>query len=179
MDEIDDHQSSARGRINSWETSLQMIRYNNPLLGVGKGQFNNYTSLVAHNAFLQQLGEMGLVGAYCWLGLMYFTIKGMREVLKQKVIEAKRLSITRGYYLGFIALLAALQWEPYWASGTLFISEDHELFYIWIAMCSSVMIIEKTKVNILSKDLKIVGLILVSGVVLTYIAVNFFASLYL
>ena len=168
MEEIDDSDKSTKGRINAWGEALQMVRYHNPLLGVGKGQFRNYTRHIAHNAFLQQLGETGLIGAFFWLGSIYATIKGILIVMGGKNMDPLRLSLYKGYFLGLIALL----------TGILFISADHELLYIWIAFLTSIMLVEKVELKFSFRDIKIIGLIEFAGIIGVYITVNLFKVIY-
>ena len=58
----DSDDSSSRHRVDLWSEGLEMFK-DNPVLGVGKGQFVGYTGTqVAHNAFIENLGETGLSG---------------------------------------------------------------------------------------------------------------------
>lgn len=168
MSEIDDSYKSTRHRIHAWEEALYMIKYHNPLFGVGKGQFTEYTSRVAHNAFLQQLGETGLIGCFFWLGLIYLTIHPLFKLLRKDDIAPLKLSLYRGYFLGLIGLLA----------GTLFLSADHELLYIWLAILMSITLVEKIELRFTSKDLIIIGVIEAIGVIGAYVAVNLFKVIY-
>lgn len=168
MGEVDDSHKSTRGRIHEWEESLQMMRYHKPIFGVGKGQFLNYTSLVSHNAFLQQLGETGIIGAFFWVGLIFTPMVGLINILNKEDIEPFRRSIYRGYFIGFIGLLV----------GVLFISADMELIYIWIAFLTSIILIEGIELKFTIRDLILVGLIEVTSIVVFYIAVNLFKHIY-
>lgn len=165
---IDDADKSSRGRIHAWGEALEMVRYHNPLFGVGKGQFTNYTRRVAHNAFLQHLGESGFIGAFFWVGIVYTTLKGLVKVLRGQNQEPFRKSIYTGYFLAFIALLA----------GTMFISADHELFYLLSAFCASIVLVEGIDLRLVKKDLVIAGCITTTGVIFFYIVVNLFKIMY-
>ncbi|RJQ17689.1 MAG: hypothetical protein C4560_08220 [Nitrospiraceae bacterium] len=168
MSEIDDSTHSTRGRINAWSEALDMVRYDNPLFGIGKGQFTKYSSIIAHNAFLQQLGETGLVGAFFWVGLLYTSIKGMLIVIRKEDIEPVNRSLYRGYFTGVIGLLA----------GAVFISADHELLYIWLAFLTSIILIEDIDLKFSLRDMKIIGLIEIGYIFFTYCAVNIFRIIY-
>lgn len=168
MGEIDDPHKSTRGRIHEWEEALEMVRYENPLLGVGKGQWTNFTSKKAHNAFLQQLGETGLIGAFFWVGLVYATIVGTIRVYKKQEIEPSSRSLYRGYFLSFVGLLV----------GAFFISADNELLYIWMAILTAIIMMEKIDMKFSTKELKIIGMVEVAGVAVTYVAVNLFKMIY-
>lgn len=168
MSEIDDKDKSSRGRIHAWDESLQMVRYHNPLFGVGKGHFRDYTSLPAHNAFLQHLGETGLIGAFFWLGFIYASIKGNILVMRKEGIDPGSYSLYRGHYLGLVGLLA----------GTMFISADHELLYICVALMTAIMLIEKIDLRFSLRDLKILGIVNVSVIFIIYIVVNLYKIIY-
>ncbi|MGA9524146.1 MAG: O-antigen ligase family protein [Myxococcaceae bacterium] len=68
--------ASAMGRVYAWETAGEMSA-NNPLLGVGAGAFmyawplyaplEAPTALVAHNVYLDVVGELGFIGLFFFL----------------------------------------------------------------------------------------------------------------
>jgi O-antigen ligase len=168
MGEIDDSSKSTRGRIHEWEEALEMVRYENPLLGIGKGQWTNYTSLKAHNAFLQQLGETGLIGAFFWVGMVYATIVGAFRVYKKENLAPPNRSLYMGYFLAFLGLLV----------GAFFISADNELLYIWMAILTAITIIENIDMRFSIRELKVIGMVELAGVTATYFAVNLFKMIY-
>ena len=67
---------SAMGRVYAWETASEMSA-DNPLLGVGSGAFrfawplyapaDSYRALVAHNVYLDVVGELGFIGLFFFL----------------------------------------------------------------------------------------------------------------
>jgi putative inorganic carbon (hco3(-)) transporter len=93
-DGSDDAESSME-RIDMWAQGLEMFKYN-PVFGIGKGQYAGYTgSLIAHNAFVQNLGETGFVGVMIWLTLIYYPIKRIRAALQSPHLSPKLKSIGR------------------------------------------------------------------------------------
>lgn len=168
MTSIDDHKKSTRGRIYSWDQALHVVRYHNPFFGVGKGQFKKYSRFDAHNAFLQQLAETGLIGIFLWLGLIYSNIIGFLKILRKEDMDPLRRSLYRGYFLGLIGLV----------TGIMFIKADHELLYIWMALLTSVTLVEKIELRFGLKDLVMIGVIEVIGVTGAYAAVNLFKLIY-
>ncbi|MBI5118516.1 O-antigen ligase family protein [Candidatus Poribacteria bacterium] len=165
---IDDPQESTRGRIVAWYSALGMIRYHNPLFGVGKGQFIHYNRVIAHNAFVQQVGETGLVGAFFWLGFIYVTVKGIAEVFRKEGVEKSRRAIYRSYLIGLVGLLTV----------TMFISADHELWYVWMAFCSSIIVLEEVKVCFKLRDMFYIGLLEIMFILVVYGAVVVFENIY-
>lgn len=168
MSEIDDPHRSTKGRISAWDESFQMIRYHNPLFGVGKGQFTKYTRKIAHNAFLQQIGETGLIGAFFWIGIIYATFKGLIKVIKEKHLDSFRFSLYKAYLIGFIGLLV----------GMMFISSDNEFLFNWMALCTSIILMEGVEIRLTSRDLKIIGGIEIAGLTVMYIMLKLFDVIY-
>jgi hypothetical protein len=67
-------ESSSEERLGCWSEALSMWR-ENPLLGVGYGQFGEHYYLTAHNSFLLTLAELGPLGLLLFSGALYYTIK--------------------------------------------------------------------------------------------------------
>ena len=63
---------SVSGRVEAWSEGLQMLK-ENPLLGVGYGQFLEHHTLTAHNALVLCFAESGLIGYFFWFGLLFIT----------------------------------------------------------------------------------------------------------
>ena len=62
--------SSTTERLESWAAALEMFR-GHPVAGVGHAMFTAHHYLTAHNAYLLAAAEMGLVGLFLFLGLLY------------------------------------------------------------------------------------------------------------
>jgi putative inorganic carbon (hco3(-)) transporter len=77
MSEVSSGESSAHERTWLWEQGLTMLR-NNPIWGVGRGEFVRKVdlNLIAHNNYVQNFAEMGLVGFFCFTSLLWFCFKG-------------------------------------------------------------------------------------------------------
>ncbi len=72
---------SVQGRVNAWHVAFRIVR-ERPLLGVGEASFlaawKQYAAIdapidhpyVAHNLFLEVVGELGLVGLFGMVGLL-------------------------------------------------------------------------------------------------------------
>jgi putative inorganic carbon (hco3(-)) transporter len=80
--------ASAQGRINAWTVTSE-INTAKPILGVGFGNFRYAwpiyapaearTAYMAHNAFLQVLAELGLLGFFLYLAFVGGSIHGAVE----------------------------------------------------------------------------------------------------
>jgi putative inorganic carbon (hco3(-)) transporter len=77
MSEVHSGESSAHERTWLWEQGLQMLK-NNPVLGVGRGQFTKNTDglLIAHSNYVQNFSELGLVGFFLFMSGLWFSFKG-------------------------------------------------------------------------------------------------------
>jgi len=76
---------STQLRYEAWATGLQLFKQY-PLFGVGPGQFNEHHFLTAHNSFVLTLTELGFVGMFLFVSILYITIKslvvGIRDLAK-------------------------------------------------------------------------------------------------
>lgn len=61
---------SADGRISAWYEGTQMF-LSNPFFGVGKDNFLDYHTLTAHNSWVLIFAELGYVGYYFWVALIF------------------------------------------------------------------------------------------------------------
>ena len=56
---------------------------NNPIFGVGKGNFMDHHELVAHNSYIHVAGEMGVPGYSLWAGVIIITMLASYRVIKE------------------------------------------------------------------------------------------------
>ena len=73
---------SAMGRIDAWSAGWDMLK-NNLITGVGKGNFTEEYKIDSHNSFVRAASELGLVGLYSFVGMIYavgLTIKRLQEI---------------------------------------------------------------------------------------------------
>ena len=80
--EISAGESSAQSRIQSWAEGWAMLK-SYPLTGVGFEQYTEYHIKVAHNSFVNTFAELGLLGAFCFVGMFYWFFKGIRLIPKE------------------------------------------------------------------------------------------------
>ena len=66
--------SSSDERLECWRAAIDMWR-ENPLLGVGQGQFGENHYLTAHNSVWLTLAELGPLGLLCWTATVYVSFK--------------------------------------------------------------------------------------------------------
>lgn len=66
--------ASTAERIEALYEGINMIK-EHPIVGVGLGQFNDYYTVTAHNAYLLTASELGLPGMFLWSQLLYVSLK--------------------------------------------------------------------------------------------------------
>jgi hypothetical protein len=75
-------EASAAGRWEAWSAGLAMLKQN-PLFGVGFHAFTDYHERASHNSFVNCFAELGLVGYFFWLGLLYITLRELFTLVRQ------------------------------------------------------------------------------------------------
>jgi hypothetical protein len=75
-----DAESSSFERLAAWRAGFRML-LSSPVWGVGKSQYAEHYGLTAHNTFVLEAGELGLVGLVLWLSVLY---TGMKIVVLAK-----------------------------------------------------------------------------------------------
>jgi O-antigen ligase len=68
---------SAQGRIQAWTAGLDMLKAH-PLTGVGWDGYLRLHARSAHNSFLHAFGELGLLGGFCFVAIVYSYFWGLR-----------------------------------------------------------------------------------------------------
>ncbi len=69
-----DADASKAERIELQAAGLE-IWQRNPIMGVGFGQYLKHHHLTTHNSYVLVLAEIGIVGTFLWLVLLYMTVK--------------------------------------------------------------------------------------------------------
>ncbi len=67
---------STEMRYEAWQAGIQMF-HQNPLFGVGARNFDAHHWLTAHNSYVLTLAEMGIVGMFLFITLIYLSIKSL------------------------------------------------------------------------------------------------------
>lgn len=115
MTEISPSDSTGQQRIQIWSDGLEMFR-EDPLLGVGVGEYNKRAGYVAHNSFLHCFAEIGFFGGMCFLGGFALALWNLLRLRPSKVKitdpEMRRLlpyllGMCAAYAVGLLALSRA------------------------------------------------------------------------
>ena len=84
--------ASAMGRVEAWRGGFSMLMAS-PLLGVGYAQFEENWVRDSHNSFVEVGSELGLIGLFVWIGLLYFSYKYLRSVAQNLAGTTERRDI--------------------------------------------------------------------------------------
>lgn len=74
MQEMDVEEESAMGRVESWYEGVHMF-FENPIFGVGAGNYGDHNEITAHNSFVLVLAELGIVGFTLFLAIVGYSFK--------------------------------------------------------------------------------------------------------
>lgn len=144
---VRDSQNSTQYRVEMWAEGLEMMKQN-PLLGIGRGNFKAYTSkLIAHNSAVEIGGETGVAGLFLYIALIYFCLKSTLHA-RQHFTEQRDKDF---------ALAAALALLGYVIS-MMFVTLEYETFYLLMAMCAALGRCVPQPLEATKRDFKIVGI---------------------
>ncbi|MFH2138134.1 MAG: O-antigen ligase family protein [Candidatus Omnitrophota bacterium] len=132
-------ESSAHERTWLWEQGLSMAQ-DNPLFGIGKGKFVEVTGLIAHNNFVSSMAEMGYLGVFLYVSIVYLSLKGCLIAYRALRNDVKNEEITTLALIVFTASAAFFM-------ATFFVIMEHDLLFIILALCANVFLIAKEQIN--------------------------------
>jgi O-antigen ligase len=125
-------EESAYNRIDLWYEGISMLK-SNPLFGVGYKMFQEDLPQTAHNSFVLAAAELGIVGLFFFMGLIYAAFKELSLIQKYD----KRL---KNYAYGLQAGLIGFCATAFFLSRTYII-----LPYMFFALSGSLFYIAKQK----------------------------------
>jgi hypothetical protein len=122
-------ESSSVQRLECWAEALEMWR-DNPLLGVGQGQFIEHHFLTAHNSFLLTLAEMGPLGLLVYTATLYFALKITFRA--QVELDRPEAAVARSWGASLMASLVGL------SVGSFFLSVPfNTILWLFLALAGS------------------------------------------
>jgi hypothetical protein len=98
--------ASTEGRYEAWRSGLDMLK-SDPVFGVGYGQFTEYHHLTAHNSHVLSFAELGLLGLFLWVAMLYITLKPAFMVLRD-FADDPRAGPARTWAMVIIGMAAPL-----------------------------------------------------------------------
>ena len=103
MASISANEESATGRLEAWHYGFQLLKHN-LVFGAGQDMFTDGYPLTAHNSFVLAFAELGLVGFFFWIGLLYVAFKGLAVAQRQ---DGPLLPYTYGVQSALVGFCAA------------------------------------------------------------------------
>ncbi|MBN2183824.1 MAG: O-antigen ligase family protein [Candidatus Krumholzibacteriota bacterium] len=79
MSNISPYGQSESGRIFAWISGLVMLK-SHPVLGVGMHKFTFLHDRAAHSAYIKCMAELGLVGYFVWIALIYTSLRDLIKI---------------------------------------------------------------------------------------------------
>ena len=126
MSLLSSREDSAASRIDLWYGGLQMFKAN-PVFGIGYDMFMNDMSQTAHNSYVLVMAELGFVGLFFWIAMIYASMKGLAMVQRNN----KSLC---NYALGIQSALGGF------CAAAFFLSRTYVIIpYMLCAMAGSVV----------------------------------------
>lgn len=161
MIDLSPYGMSASGRVYAWIDGLIILKAH-PILGVGFNKFMLYHSRASHSAFIQCMAELGLVGYFFWLALIYTCFKDLITVEKQLpgTDLAKYAIITQVAMVGFLC-------------SAYFLSQAYNpVIYILFAISTVIADLSRGKIHLSPRLLTIRDVIVIlaieGGSILSY-----------
>jgi len=175
--ELTGEDDSSQGRIDAWREGIYMLR-SNPIFGIGYGMFTEYHHLTAHNSFVLVIAETGILGAFFWVGVIYFSVKslfttqsegkkihqlidysdwdtGHKEQLKMQTKDFVEISnLLQASFVGFMA-------------SAFFLSRSYNiLLYILVGLATALYKIKKREWEDENKAFRTYDIIAISSIVI-------------
>jgi O-antigen ligase len=130
MAQISTEEGSTYGRIEAWTTGMELFQQF-PLFGVGFGNYTEYHIRTAHNSLVLCAAELGIVGLFAWVMLIYMSVKNLGYISRELKASGRRSSAiyVETIRLGFFSYLVA----AYFLSRTY-----NELLFIFLGLTTAI-----------------------------------------
>lgn len=168
MSEVSSKESSARERTWLWEQGLTLLK-KNPVFGVGRGEFSRNVdlNLIAHNNFVQNFAECGLLGFFFFVSLLWFSFKGA-QILSDKRHAASPQLAAHGRMISSVLVG--------YVATTFFVVMELDLLYFVLGLSAAVYLAARRenpllpKLEYTKKDLMMVGAGMAGVLVMIWLA---------
>lgn len=105
---------STEERLEAWGAGLRMFR-DNPLLGVGHGEFTEHHYLTAHNSFVLTLAELGPFGLLMWMSVIYCSCKLLVQIYRE-LADRPEAAVARTWAVALLASFAGTVMSTFFLS---------------------------------------------------------------
>lgn len=168
MSEVSSKESSAHERTWLWEQGLALLK-ENPFLGVGRGEFSHRVDLqlIAHNNFVQNFTETGMLGFGCFSLLLWYSFKGNKMVSEPQYHPSAEVAaharIMTTMLVGYLAV-------------TFFVVMELDLLYLVLGLCAASYLVarrnipELPQLALTRRDFMITGIGMVIVLVMIWLA---------
>lgn len=119
--------ASAMGRIEAWSDGWQLLK-NHPIIGAGKDQFREYHERDSHSSYVRAGAELGLIGLYAFVGILYYSGLTLFEVQRSPKNIRWRM-----YYAGFASFLSS------YVVASIFSTRTYDLIFLLCVALISVL----------------------------------------
>lgn len=138
MSEVSSKESSAHERTWLWEQGLALLK-ENPFFGVGRGEFSHRVDLqlIAHNNFVQNFTETGMLGFGCFSLLLWYSFKGNKMVSEPQYHPPPEIAaharIMTTMLVGYLAV-------------TFFVVMELDLLYFVLGLCAASYLVARRNI---------------------------------
>lgn len=162
-------ESTTGERVELFYQGLQMVK-SEPLLGVGLDLYreNNSIRKEAHNIYLQQVAETGILGAFCYFSMFYAAIKGVVRARLGSAIRSLERTTSLMLLTAFVGF----------ASAAFFLSVATETPFVLLALLTTMSLNQSMEKIMQGKDMIWVGAGLFAAILAVYTAVNLYNMLF-
>ncbi len=153
MANISPYGMSESGRIFAWMDGLVILK-SRPLFGIGFNQFAEHHGRAAHSAYIKCMAELGLIGYYVWLLLIYSSFKDLLSMERKfpGTDVAKYSRIAQVSMVGFL-------------SSAYFLSQTYSpVIYILFALAASLSLYTSNKAPEKKYRLRPMELLIILGI---------------
>ncbi|HEX5445017.1 MAG TPA: O-antigen ligase family protein [Pirellulales bacterium] len=100
-------EGTGQERIKLWSQGFGML-HSSPLFGIGQNRYAEEAGLVAHNSYIHCFGELGLFGGAIFLGLFFYAIRALYQLLADELAKLEpETARLRPYLLAMVCGCAA------------------------------------------------------------------------
>jgi putative inorganic carbon (hco3(-)) transporter len=141
MSQVSSGETSAGERIWLWEQGLTLLQQN-PVLGVGRGQFARRVdlNLIAHNNYVQNFAELGLTGFFCFIALLWYSFKGALTLSSGRhAVDAQFASLGRMVCTALVG----------YAAATYFVVMELEFLYFLLGLSAATYLVARHEHEVL------------------------------
>lgn len=164
MSTLSTEDESAANRIDMWYEGVNMIKAS-PLFGRGFGMFTEEQPLTTHNSYMLVAAELGLLGLFFFIGLIYTSFKEL--TLAQKIDPG-----LKSYALGLQAALAGF------CVAAFFLSRSYVILpYLLFAFSGALFYLaqqrnKELQFSFSKNDFRNTGILSVGVLLLIYVAIK-------